>query len=197
MTQTCRDRRVADTLASHHTGDASALTNQRRPPILPADLMQDDETIILMLRPSVLYVVLDAARSIMVILIITLALALAAVKIPWITWTDGHAYAFGALLLILRLAWQLVEWWSHVYVLTDRRIIRRAGVLRVSVFETPLEHIQHTSVFQRLRERLFGLGTIGFATSGSDVFETFWVMLSDPFTTHKTIVTTIRRYTKQ
>ena len=46
----------------------------------------------------------------------------------------------------------------------SRRVICRGGVLRVIVFEAPLRNIQHTSVFASLRERVMGLGTIGFAT---------------------------------
>ena len=68
------------------------------------------------------------------------------------------------------------------------------GVLRVSVFEAPLRNIQHTSVFSLLRERLFGLGTIGFATAGSDVFEAYWVMIPRPFAVHKVVVDAIERY---
>jgi hypothetical protein len=68
------------------------------------------------------------------------------------------------------------------------------GVLRVAVFQTQLKNIQHTSVFTRVRERLFGLGTIGFATSGSDVFEAFWLMIRQPFAVHRTVVEAIERY---
>ncbi len=71
---------------------------------------------------------------------------------------------------------------------------RRMGVLRVSVFEAPLRNIQHTSVFRLLRERLFGLGSIGFATAGSDVFDAFWVTVRQPFGVHRTVVEAIRRY---
>ena len=100
----------------------------------------------------------------------------------------------GAGLATLRLGWQLLEWASRLYILTDRRIICRGGVLRLSVFETQLKNIQHTSVFASLRERVTGLGTIGFATAGSDTFEAFWSMIRQPFAVHKTVVETIRRY---
>ncbi len=92
------------------------------------------------------------------------------------------------------MLWQCAEWWCRVYVLTDRRVLRRTGVLRVSVFEASLRNIQHTSVFMPLRERLFGLGTIGFATAGSDVFDALWVMVRQPFAVHKVVVETMQRY---
>jgi hypothetical protein len=113
---------------------------------------------------------------------------------PSVGWSDTHAFALGLGLAGLRLSWQALEWYCQVYVLTDRRVIRRMGVLRVAVFQTQLKNIQHTSVFTRVRERLFGLGTIGFATSGSDVFEAFWLMIRQPFAVHRTVVEAIERY---
>jgi hypothetical protein len=97
----------------------------------------------------------------------------------------------------MRLGWQGLEWFNRVYVLTDRRIITRSGVLRVSVYEAQLKFIQHTTVLRRVRERVCGLGTIGFATAGSDVFDTFWVMIRQPFAVHKIVVEAIHRYGNQ
>jgi hypothetical protein len=170
-----------------------------RPATLPADLLQDDEVVILLLRPSVLYIPLASLGSLLVIAMVTLGLAyLTAVTWmrPWVGWTDTQAFALGFGLATLRVGWQTLEWWSRVYVLTDRRVVRRMGVLRVAVFQTRLQNIQHTSVFQQVRERVAGLGTIGFATSGSDVFEAFWVTVRDPFTVHKAVVDAIQRYGK-
>jgi hypothetical protein len=132
----------------------------------------------------------------MFIAIMTLLLALLAIWLPRLGWTDVTALAFGAGLVALRLSWQAADWWNQVYVLTDRRIIRRMGVLRVAVFETQLRNIQHTSIFRRLRERVFGLGSIGFATAGSDTFEAFWLMIGRPFAVHRVVVQTIRKYGK-
>ena len=42
----------------------------------------------------------------------------------------------------------------------------------------------------------FASGTIGFATSGSDVFDALWVMIRQPFAVHKTVVEAIQRYGK-
>ena len=77
---------------------------------------------------------------------------------------------------------------------TDRRIIRRMGTWRITVFETPLRRIHHASVFATVRERLFGLGTLGFATTDSEYYEAFWVMLRDPVTVQRIVVNAIKRY---
>jgi hypothetical protein len=160
---------------------------------LARDIVHDDEIIILMLRPSLWFVVLSCSGSLMVIAILTLALMWMS-RLPWVGWNDGQVFAAGAAAGALRLLWQGLEWWSRVYVLTDRRVIRRAGVLRVAVFQAPLRNIQHTAVVRRLREQLFGLGSIGFATAGSDTFDAWWVMLRDSFAVHRTIVEAVQRY---
>ncbi len=180
--------------ASPGATEAPDLSAQRIESSLPAGIIDDDEIIILLLRPSLLYVGLSSLASLTIIAVVTLTLALMAIRIGWIPWSEPAAYALGAAAAAGWLLWQCVEWWGLVYVLTDRRVMRRSGVLRVTVFDAPLRNIQHTSVFQPLRERLLGLGSIGFATAGSDVFDAFWVMIRQPFAVHKVVVETIERY---
>jgi len=163
--------------------------------LLPTDLIRDDEIIILLMRPSLLFIPLSSLGGLAVAAVVMLALAYLAMY-PWIPWTDTHAFAVGMLIAAGRLGWQTLEWWNRIYVLTDRRIIRRMGVLRVAVFETSLRNIEHTSIFMQLRERVFGLGTIGFATSGSDIFDAFWTMIRKPFTVHRIVNEAIQRYGK-
>jgi hypothetical protein len=173
------------------SGEAVA---ERAEHALPRGLVRDDEIVILLLRPSVLYVVLAPAASVLVILTFTLALALVAAKAPWLGWHEQKAWFVGGALIAARLGWQALDWVNRFYVLTDRRIITRAGVLRVHVFESQLRAIQHTGIFMRLRERLFGLGSIGFATAGSDAFDTFWLMVRQPFAVHRAVAEAIKRY---
>jgi hypothetical protein len=179
------------------SGELTIIAPERVHRMLPADVIHGDEVVILLLRPHPLYIVLDSLGSLMFIAIMTLLLALMAVKLPWVGWSDSAALVFGAGLVALRLSWQTADWWNQVYVLTDRRIIRRMGVLGVALFETQLKNIQHTGVFRRLRERVFGLGSIGFATAGSDSFEAFWLMIGRPFAVHRIIVQAIRKYGRQ
>lgn len=160
---------------------------------LVRDLVEQDEIVILLLRPSLWYVPLAAAGSLIFIALVTFMLAYMS-RLPWTNWNDMQVFALGMGLCALRLGWQMMEWMSRVYVLTDRRVIARGGVLRTVVFQAPLKNIQHTAVFTSLRERVTSLGTIAFATAGSDTFDCLWVMLRQPQQTHKTVVEAIRRY---
>ncbi len=174
--------------------EATELSAEHVESMLPEGLIRDDEVVILLLRPSLLFVPLSSMGFLATVAVITLGLALLAVRVTGIPWTDTQVYALGLAVASARLIWQTLEWWSRVYVLTDRRVLRRAGVLRVVVFEAQLKNIQHTSVFMMLRERVFAIGTIGFATAGSDVFDAFWTMVRQPFAVHKAVVDAMQRY---
>ncbi len=174
--------------------DAPDLVADQPSSALPAGLIADDEIVILMLRPSLLFVGLSSMAGLSITAVVTLTLALLSIRIAWIPWSEAAVYALGVGGAAIQLLWQSLEWFGLIYVLTDRRVIRRAGVVRVSVFEAPLRTIQHTSVFQPLRERVLGLGSIGFATAGSDVFDAFWVTVRRPFAVHKLVVEAIDRY---
>lgn len=186
-----RGVRVARMLSA----DAPALEAESIEHAAAAQLVDEDETIILLLRPSLLYIPLASLGALVLIALITFVLAYMS-RLAWVGWNDVMAFGFGASLMVVRLGWQSLEWYSRLYILTDRRIIRRMGVLRVAVFETKLKNIQHTGVFRSVRERMVGLGTIGFATSGSDVFEAFWVMIDRPFQIHRVVVRTLEKYGK-
>lgn len=189
-----RRHRMVGRLGASTFSETPAIATDEIDAVAASDLVRDDEIVILLLRPSVLFVFLVPLGSIMVMLILTLLLALLAAKLPWVGWNEQQAYALGFALITARLIWQALEWINRIYILTDRRIITRSGVLRVSVFESQLKHIQHTTVFMRLRERVFGLGTIGFATAGSDMLDSFWVMLRQPMAVHRVILDAIQRY---
>ncbi len=140
-----------------------------------------------------LYIPLASLSGLLVIAVVTLALMYLG-RLVGMPGTDTAAFGLGVAGGIALLAWQGLEWWSRLYVLTDRRVLRRKGVLRPTVFEARLRDIQHTSVFRRLRERTCGLGSIGFASAGSEVFNAFWVMIRQPFAVHRTVVEAIERY---
>lgn len=184
-------KRLSRSLQS--TGDAPELAAVGQVNAIPAGLVRDDEIIILFLRPSPLYIILASIGWLMVIAVITLTLMYAGRRFS-ITNLDAISFAFGVTLGLAQLAWQGFEWWSRIYILTDQRIIRRKGALRPTLFQAKLRDIKHTSVFQKLRERTIGLGSIGFTTTDSDVFDAFWVMIPNPFAVHKTVVEAIERY---
>lgn len=173
--------------------DDAALERARVAGLLPADLLQPGEIIILLLKPSPWYILLAPLATITAMVILVL---LTAQLNNWMSIgiSQRDLFLLGVALVGVRLFWQFLEWLSRIYVLTDRRVIRVKGVLRVQVFETPLKTIQHTYALFSLRERLFGLGTMAFATAGTAFIEATWEMVARPLQVHKQIVQTLERY---
>ncbi|HRQ73934.1 MAG TPA: dephospho-CoA kinase, partial [Phycisphaerales bacterium] len=81
---------------------------------------------------------------------------------------------------VVNLLWETAVWASRRYTLTDRRVVRVSGVLSRVTVEARLERVQHVVLYRSLGERLLGLGTIGFATAGTDAIEVAWVMIGRP-----------------
>ncbi|MEY4118777.1 MAG: hypothetical protein RLZZ116_2105 [Planctomycetota bacterium] len=156
-------------------------------------VLHPDELIILLIRPSPLYIVLSSFGTLVAAAIGALVLAYAG-QFPWSPWSDVHAAAFGIGLAGMRLAWAWLDWINHFYVLTDRRVIARRGVLRTMLAEAPLARIQNTIVVQSMRERLCFLGTLGFATAGRGTFDAFWESIATPFDVHRKVLEAIERY---
>ncbi|MEM9419953.1 MAG: PH domain-containing protein [Planctomycetota bacterium] len=161
--------------------------------MIPAQLLQPGEIIILLLKPHPLYILLWPLKTLTIMTLFTLLGVLFA--------RDAGAYELaqniviaGILLITARLFWQLLEWLSRVYVMTDQRVITVAGVLRVRVIDTPLSNITHSELFFSLRERFFALGTLGFNTAGTAFTEAYWVMVAKPLEVHAKVVETLKRY---
>ena len=155
--------------------------------------LSPDEIVLLVLKPSMLFIVLSSLGTLLASAIVALLLAYSA-QFAWSPWTDTHAVVIGGTVAALRLARAAFDWWGHVYVLTDRRVIARRGILRTVLQEAPLARLQNTIVVQSLRERVFGLGTLGFATAGRGTFDAFWETVRQPFAVHRTVLEAVERY---
>ncbi|MEM1110162.1 MAG: PH domain-containing protein [Planctomycetota bacterium] len=161
--------------------------------MIPAQLLQPGEIIVLLLKPHPLYIVLAPLKTLTIMALFTLLGVMLA--------RDNGAYDLaqnivivGMLLIVARLFWQFLEWVSRVYVMTDQRVVTVAGVLRVRVIDTPLSNITHSELFFSLRERVFALGTLGFNTAGTAFTEAYWVMVAKPLDVHAKVVETLKRY---
>jgi uncharacterized membrane protein YdbT with pleckstrin-like domain len=173
--------------------DVGDLSSPDSAAMLPPQLLQPGELIILMIKPSPLYIVLTPLRAIVAIAV-TVLIFDKLIQAGFIELSRQDVSLAGFFLIGLRLFWQFLDWVSRVYVLTDRRIIRVKGILRVEVFETSLKQIQHTELFFSIRERMFSLGTISIATAGTFTSEAYWRMVSKPLEIHQTIIRTLDRY---
>ena len=172
---------------------ADELVREIELPASMQSLLGPGEIVILVLKPSLLYIVLSSLGTLLACAIISLLLAYSA-QFAWSPWSDTAAVSIGVIVSALRLARATFDWWGHVYVLTDRRVIACRGIIRTVMQETPLSRLQNTIVVQSMRERLCGLGTIGFATAGRGTFDAFWESVVAPFAVHRTVLDAVERY---
>ena len=186
--------KIAGSLYSEPAEPLLGLPLGRAPSLLPANLIQGDETIILLLKPSPLYIVLSSLETLVAIGLVTAAMVWARHFFNIQAYKDDGMIALAMGLAAVRLAWQAMDWLCRTYVLTDRRIVGIEGILRVQLFQTELRNLQHTNVFFSVRERLFGLGTLSFSTSGTAWPEAYWLMVHRPLAVHRRVIQAMHRY---
>lgn len=144
------------------------------PQIIPAG-----ERVIISTKPSLWFVVLESVSTLVV-------LGLLAAAVAWVgTLTGLMALRHNVLLVfawlaVAKLMWEFLDWACRSYVLTERRVIRAAGIVRRYVADVPLERIQQLTLFRGAAERILGLGTIGFESAGTSGVEAFWISVRDP-----------------
>jgi uncharacterized membrane protein YdbT with pleckstrin-like domain len=84
-------------------------------------------------------------------------------------WTPGQAWiAWGYLVLLVPAAifgWRFLQWRVKVYVVTNRRVARAAGVINKNVKDSSLEKVNDVVLNQSLFGRILGYGTIEILTA--------------------------------
>ena len=191
---TCAEAATGEAGGAETTPQGEVWQHPRAASMLPAELLQGGEIIVLLIKPSPWSILIRVARP-LAVLATVVACLLWLRNLSYITVVAQRDLLFlGTAGGVLYVFWQFLEWLSRVYVLTDRRVIRVKGVVRVQVFEASLRQIQHTQTVFSLPERLMGLGTITFATAGTGNVEAAWEMIANPLETHQTVIHTLNRY---
>ena len=134
----------------------------------------------LRLRPSGWAVVLESLRSLVVLVLVAALFGITAAA--WGRWGfySGTILMYLAIAAGARLAWQGVVVACRRYVVTDRYVLRVAGVFSRGAASLPVDRVQHVVVYRSLLERLTGTGTLGFATAGTGGIEVAWVTIARP-----------------
>ena len=138
-----------------------------------------DEHVVLWLHPSAWFIFLRSVWVVVFVVLLVLGVRYAAgvVDLPrvveWAAW-------IGVVVVAGAVVWQTLEWLSRLYVLTDKRMLAVAGVVRQSVTDVPLRNVRNVVVVRGLMDRLLGLGTLGASTAGTAGYEVVWVELDRP-----------------
>jgi len=180
-----------------NVGGAAAVDHSAR----VADL-DDGELILAVLRPSWWHVPINSAGTLGTIALAILVLIWLS-RLPFVPWSDAQAATLGALAMGVRLLWDLTDWSTRRYILTDRRVIRQAigiaGMPRPSSREIPLRLIQHVGVLSGRRERALSIGTvvisgINGAVEHEDGCDLLWENVKQPSEVQRLIREAMSRY---
>lgn len=127
------------------------------------------------IRPSAAAIVL---RPLPLLLIATGLFALAWFMPPGTRATALMAAAF--VVIVSRTAWEAIWRQCARYELTPTHLRTTHGVFSRFTVEVPLARVQHCVLSKRLTERLAGVGTLGFASAGTDSVEAVWISVDEP-----------------
>lgn len=174
---------------------AASKTTETKPltaaDLVPVHLLDGGEVVLFAIKPSLWFILFASVRW-LIVLGAVIALA------PYLSLVFGRingtlvakaAVALGA----ARVGFAILEWASRLYVLTNRRVMRIRGVFNINLFECSLLKIENTDVVLTWYERLFGLGTVAFATAGTGPFETSWAHVAHPLEVHEQVRAAINR----
>jgi len=130
---------------------------------VPQQLLNEGEVVILAIKPSVWFVILNAWPAIAVAAAV---MALGYVFLPMFDLGLDYPRRTLAMLCVAAVLMQLFisscQWTGRLYVLTNVRVLRVRGVFRVDVFQCPLRNVRQATLAGTRLERLCGVGTIVF-----------------------------------
>lgn len=161
--------------------------------VLPATMLHDDEVVLLLIKPSLWFIFLTSLRFMVLVLLVAMLVVRFMTPGGWGFFSPRQAAVLTTVVVMGRLVWGLLVWTSHIYLLTNQRIVTIKGVINVAIFQTNLRKVQRTSLFRPWYERIFGLGTVGFATAATYEFDSTWVMIGSPLEVHEQVVAAIRK----
>ena len=155
-------------------------------------VLRDGELVILLLKPSVWFILLSSLRFIAIDVIVISAIFVFDIddkmhlqKLPIVE--AGVFIAAG------RLMWAMLQWASRLYVLTDLRILRVGGVFNVNIFDCPLRKVARTRLLNITRERIVGLGSIEIIPLDENSQEGIWQTIAGPRQVHEQVVAAINK----
>ncbi|MBI9018249.1 MAG: PH domain-containing protein [Phycisphaerae bacterium] len=160
--------------------------------MLRQNLINDDEIIIFVIKPSLWTIVFLSFRAIIVgFCIATLAHYFADnLKLQEYRKLVIAGCVIG---VSVRIFIAILQWIMRSYILTDKRIITVYGVLTVRIFQCRHDKIQNTFVQMSLMQRILGIGSIGFATAGTGYIESVWQDINNPEQVQKQITATLSK----
>jgi uncharacterized membrane protein YdbT with pleckstrin-like domain len=124
----------------------------------PKRLLSEDEVIVSEFRPHWTGILKEGALLVLIVVLIILVLLQ-----DWSGWIVLGLIAAG----LLVTAKGLIRWLTTLHVITNERVIYRAGLISKTGKEIPHEVINDVAFNQRALERIFGTGDLLIESAGT------------------------------
>lgn len=158
--------------------------------LLASHILRDGEIVLLILKPSLWYILLSSLRFIASSLIFIIASKVFDQQLPG----RYRDYAeFGVWMIAGRLVWATMQWMSRLCILTDMRILSLWGVFNIEVFDCPLRKIARTRLVRHVLDRLVGVGSIEIIPQDESSSFGLWQTIARPKLVREQIIATIKR----
>jgi len=156
-------------------------------------LLGDGEIVILAVKPSGWFVPLTSLPALAVLALLAVSGHYLGRMIPMGLGPQAIEVLCG-MLAAGRFVVACCQWAGTLYVLTNRRVLRIRGALKVSITGCVLTEIRHTaSLTTGLVERLAGVGTLFFQTDEGNLAGGEWQHISRPGEVRQAIDDAIRQ----
>ena len=155
--------------------------------LLTRHILRDGEIILLMLKPSLWTIFFSTLPAIGVAIIVMISTCL---------WAPHHVHVgveLGSMLIAVRAGWAILNWTGRLYLLTDLRIVRIAGVFSPVIHDIPLRKVARTRLTTSFRERCCRLGSIEIIPESDNWPWSVWQTISKPAEVHDTVRRAINR----
>lgn len=140
----------------------------------PDNVLANDEQVVLHRHPHWKRLI----GAILVLILVTAASAFVAAVVNTMEWQPTAKnvlfIVIGAIWLIVvgwLTLWPFLNWWTTHFVITDRRVMFRHGVLTRSGIDIPLARINSVEFRHGLTDRLLRTGTLIIESASQDPLE--------------------------
>lgn len=157
--------------------------------LLTGHILRDGEIVLLILKPSLWFITFASMRFAAAILIVSIAAKL------WVSNAHvvGSILYAGAFVLAGRVMWAVLQWMGRLYVLTDLRVVRIAGVFNVEISDCALRKVGQTRLSRTFREKLWRLGSVEIAPIDDSCPPSVWQTIKRPAEVQAKIQATVER----
>jgi len=156
--------------------------------LLASHVLRDGELVLLILKPSLWFIPFSSAAFAAIAFVASVAFTLSDHGLH-----QRYYFCLAGFAIAARLMWAVLQWQGRLYVLTDMRVLRLAGVFNVDIFDCALRKIVRTRIVSPLRERLVLVGSIEIIPRDEETPTAIWQTIPRPREVHQRLLAAIRK----